>query len=164
VSHGGAPLTGYTVTAYVGYFPARVQSFNSLATTQVITGLSNGRTYRFAVAAKSTVTGPQSTLTEAITVGAPLAPTAVSANVGPGAGQATLHWTAPPNNGSAIIGYNVRPYQDGVALPARAYSSTATTVTVTNLTRGKSYTFRIAARNARGVGPYSAATNTITAT
>jgi hypothetical protein len=54
-SDGGSPITGYVVTPYIGYFPLPSRTFNSQATTQVITGLTNGRTYRFRVRAINAV-------------------------------------------------------------------------------------------------------------
>ena len=47
----GAPVTGYVVTAFVGFAPVATQTFNSTATSQVMTGLTTGTTYRFRVAA-----------------------------------------------------------------------------------------------------------------
>src|SRR5262245_60106781 len=41
----------YVVTPFVGYVPLPSILFNSSATTQTITGLANGTTYRFKVAA-----------------------------------------------------------------------------------------------------------------
>ena len=68
VSNGGSPITGYVVTAYVGYFPAKVVTFPSNATTQTVTGLTNGTLYRFKVAAINAVgTGGQSTISNAVT-------------------------------------------------------------------------------------------------
>ena len=54
--------------------PTRV--FNSTATTQTITGLVNGASYTFKIAARTANgTGPQSPASAPITVGAPVAPT-----------------------------------------------------------------------------------------
>jgi hypothetical protein len=57
---------------------------------------------------------------------------------------------------------SIVPYHNGVALPARTFASTATAEIVTGLARGTTYTFEVAARNARGTGPRSATTNKIT--
>lgn len=65
---GGAPVTGYVVTPYVGYFPLPSSTFASTATTQTVTGLKNGVTYRFRVQAVNDV-GPSlfSKVTNAVT-------------------------------------------------------------------------------------------------
>ena len=81
----------------------------------------------------------------------------------PGNGSATVSWTAPAtNNGSAIVGYVVTPYVGGAARVPRAYNSTATTQVVTGLANGTTYTFTVAAKNARGIGAQSAASNAVT--
>ena len=54
-SDGGSPVTGYVVTAYVGYTPVKTRIFISTSTTQTITGLTNGKTYRFRVRALNAI-------------------------------------------------------------------------------------------------------------
>jgi hypothetical protein len=94
-------------------------------------------------------------------VGAPTEPTTVKATAG--TGRATIQWTAPTtNNGSAITGYTVTPYLGTTAQTARTYSSAATSETVTGLQGGRSYTFTVAAINARGTGPPSLPSNAVT--
>ena len=72
--------------------------------------------------------------------------------------RVTLTWNAPASNGAAITDYiiqrstNGRPWAtvgDGV--------STARSYVVTGLTNGVSYRFRVAAKNAVGVGSWSLA-------
>ncbi|MDQ1380229.1 MAG: hypothetical protein QOJ71_948, partial [Actinomycetota bacterium] len=53
-------------------------------------------------------------------------------------------------------------YVGTTAQPARTFNSTATTQTITGLTNSTTYTFRIAATNARGTGPTSVPTNAVT--
>jgi predicted phage tail protein len=70
-SDGGSAITGYVVTPYVGYYALPSQAFGSTATTQAITGLTNGTQYRFRVRAVNAVgTGGYSTVTN------PIVPTA----------------------------------------------------------------------------------------
>ncbi len=75
----------------------------------------------------------------------------------PGNGQAVLAWTAPANGGSAITDYVVE-FRTGAAAFA-VFSdgvSTATGATVTGLTNGTAYDFRVSAVNAVGPGAVSA--------
>jgi predicted phage tail protein len=159
-----AGITGYVVTGYVGYYAVLHQTFNSTATTQVIAGLTNGKTYAFRVAAANTNgTGAPSAAMSAGVIGAPKAPTGLQATAG--TQQATLHFRVAGTNGSPVTGYVVTVFISGT----RSYSgliSTAsmTTLVVQGLTTGKHYSFKIAARNARGVGPQSAISNVVTPT
>jgi hypothetical protein len=163
-TNNGSPVTGYVVTPYIGYSPQPTITFNSTATTQTITGLTNGTNYGFKIAAiNARGTGPQSLAAKIITVGAPVAPTGVTATAG--SGSATVSWTAPAsNNGSAVSGYVVTPYIGTVAQAATTFNSTATTQIVTGLTAGTTYTFKVSAINARGTGPQSTSSNGVTPT
>jgi hypothetical protein len=74
-------------------------------------------------------------------------------------------WTAPSENGgSAITGYKVTPYKAGVAQSPDSDESGETSKTITGLTAGTAYTFKVAAVNAIGTGPDSAASNVVTPT
>ena len=56
---GGSPITGYVVTPYIDSTPQSPTTFNSTATTQTVTGLTNGTAYTFTVAATNAAgTGP----------------------------------------------------------------------------------------------------------
>jgi hypothetical protein len=159
---GGSPVTGYVVTPYIADTPQPAQGFDNTTTTETVTGLTNGVTYRFGVQAMNAVgTGASSALSDAVTPGTPGPPTIGTAVAGDG--QATLFWTAPTvDNGSPITGYAVTPSIDGVAQPPVTFDSTATTQTVTGLTNGSPYTFTVAAINAFGTGANSAPSNPVT--
>jgi titin len=156
---GTATVTGYSVTTFTGSGSTVVstQTFPSTATAQLITSLSNGTAYQFQVRAiDSNGTGPPSELSNIVTVGAPLAPTGASAVRGNM--QATVSWTAPSSdNGSAITSYTVTGSPGGTAVVA----APATSVAVTGLTNGTSYTFQVTATNANGTGPASASSNAV---
>ena len=67
-------IIGYIVTPYTGWSTHALASrvFNSQRTTEAITGLKNGKTYRFKVAAKyANGTGPTSIATNLVRVGPP---------------------------------------------------------------------------------------------
>ncbi len=161
-ANNGAAITGYQVVPYIGATAQAPRLFASTATTQAITGLTNGTTYTFAVSAvNSRGTGP-ATVSGPVLVGAPTASGLITATAG--AGQATVTWSVPANNGSAITGYIVTPVKAGVAQAPISYNATTATRTITGLTPGSSYTFRVVATNARGNGPSSALSNAVTPT
>jgi uncharacterized repeat protein (TIGR01451 family) len=159
----GSPITGYVVTPYLNGVAQAPQSFDASTTTRTITGLTVGSSYTFTVAAVNAAgTGPASPQSNAVvpyTVpGAPTIGTVSAAN-----SAATVSWTAPASNGgSPITGYVVTPYINGVAQPSQTFNSTATTQLVSGLTPGTSYTFKVAAVNAAGTGPASAASAAVT--
>lgn len=86
----------------------------------------------------------------------PKVPQSFSARAGDG--QATLAWTPPASDGGTPITNYIVQYAT-ISNPnwttfSRA-PSTATTATVTGLTNGTYYSFRVAAVNARGTGTFS---------
>jgi hypothetical protein len=79
----------------------------------------------------------------------------------PGDAAATLSWNTPADNGFAITGYVVTPYQAGVAQPPVTFNSAALTQDLTALTNGSSYTFTVAGKNNVATGPQSAASSAV---
>ena len=157
-----SPITGYIVTPYLNGVAQAPQSYGA-ATTQTLTGLTAGASYTFTVAAVNAIgTGSASPQSAAVVPYAlPGAPTIGAVSAGDSA--ATVNWTAPASNGgSTITGYVVTPYIAGVAQTAQTFSSAATSESVTGLTPGTSYTFKVAAVNAAGTGPASAASAAVT--
>ena len=139
------------------------QTFNTTATTDTVTGLANNTAYTFAVAAingvgTGTASAQSNSVTTATTPGAPTIGTASKASNT----SANVSWTAPASNGgSAVTGYVVTPYIGGTAQTAETFNTTATTDTVTGLTNGQTYTFKVAAINAVGTGTQSAASASV---
>jgi RHS repeat-associated protein len=155
-SNGGSPVTGYTVTASPG---GQTATAGGAATSATVTGLTNGTSYTFTVTAKnSRVTGAASAPSASVVPAAPPgAPTGVVAV--PGNGQATVSWTAPASNGgSPIISYTVTSAPGGLV----ATTTGATSVTVTGLTNGTAYTFKVVAANAVSSSASSAASTAVT--
>ena len=96
-------------------------------------------------------------------VTAPNAPTSLSGTAGNG--QVSLSWTAPASNGGAAITDYAVQYSSNSGSTWATFSdgaSTATSATVTGLTNGTAYTFRVAAVNSVGTGAYSSASASVT--
>jgi large repetitive protein len=129
------------------------------ATHITVKGLTNGTPYTFTVTATNKIgTGPASSPSAIPVTPAtvPGAPTNVKATT-PGKGQATVTFTAPASNGgSAITGYTVTSSPGG-----QKASGAGTTLTVTGLTSGTTYTFTVKAANAMGTGPASSHSNSV---
>jgi hypothetical protein len=91
------------------------------------------------------------------TTTAPGAPTGVTAT--PASSQARVSWTAPASDGgSAITSYTITPYIGATPqTPTPVSNGSATSATVTGLTNGTTYTFKVAATNSVGTGSASAA-------
>jgi hypothetical protein len=92
----------------------------------------------------------------------PPAPTGVTASAGNA--QATVSWTAPTVLAQTpITDYAVQFQPAGGSWQTFTDSvSTATSATVTGLTNGTAYTFKVAATNAVGTGSYSTASSAVT--
>jgi len=148
-SNGGSPVTGYTVTASDG----TTASAAATATSAAVTGLTNGTSYTFTVTATNTAgVSASSAASNAVTpTGPPEAPDFTGWTVGNG--QATLDWSAPAGDGGEpVTGYTITMEPGGATYSAAA---TATSLAVTGLTDGTSYSFSIAATNAAGTSPAS---------
>jgi parallel beta-helix repeat protein len=153
-SKNGSAITGYTVTPYLANVAQQPRVFDSTATTEVIGGLVNAKTYEFTVAARNARGTSASSIVISATIGTPTAPSDVTAR--PSNGSATTRWTPPStNNGSSVTGYTISVYLEGAWQRDIHYRSTATSETITGLTGAGAYGFRIAAQNARGIGPRS---------
>ncbi len=151
-----SPLTGYVITPYLAGVAQAPASAGPGATSQTISGLANGTTYTFKVSAQNATGSSPAVVTAAIKVGTPTAPVLVTARSGNN--QATVSWWPSTANGSALTSYVVTPYVAGVAKPAQTFAAASNSVTVTGLTNGTIYTFKVYATNAVGAGPASVPT------
>jgi hypothetical protein len=156
---GSGAITGYTVTSSPG---GLTTAAGPAATSAVVTGLTNGTPYTFSVRATNAVgDGPSSSPSNVVIPFMPVppgAPQGVSA-VG-GNGKATVTWTAPADPGnSPISSYTVTASPGGVSVLAAA---SATSVDVTGLTNGTTYTFTVHATSGAGAGPESSPSNAVT--
>jgi hypothetical protein len=174
-SDGGSPIIAYRVVIEPY---GNIHVVEPADTVAVIRGLTNGMKWKFQVFATNKIgSSKRSAFSNSVTptdtattppppppppppATAPGAPTGVAATAGDG--QATVRWTAPASTGgSAITSYRVTVSPGGrvVTVPAPA-----TTTTVAQLANGTPYTFVVAATNAIGTSPNSAASAPVTPT
>ena len=161
-SNGGETIDSYTVTSY-SVTDVALGTCETTTTSCLVTGLTTGATYTFAVMAKNVNgNGPVSVATSAVTILAvPNAPTAVTAVAG--VNLASVSWTAPVvDGGSAITGYRVTSSPDG--LTCQPQSVVTLSCDVTGLTSGTSYTFTVIAINAIGNSVASTVSNSVSPT
>ena len=151
----GGPPTSYVVTPYIGSTSqaATTVSGSPLATQATIKGLTAGTAYTFAVhAANANGSGADSSHSGSVTptgTAAPGAPTGVAGT--PASSAALVSWSGPTDDGgSAITGYTVTPYIGTQAQSPLQVGGDKTSATVSGLTNGTSYTFKVTATN--GVG------------
>jgi hypothetical protein len=131
----------------------------STALTRVVSGLINGDPYTFEVRAQNSdgdgFTSNSLTATPSTTPGAPVLNSATHGDI-----KVTLVWAEPlDTGGSPITDYE---WTDNSGASWDAFGSTALTGVITGLTNGTSYTFKVRAVNANGVGLLSS--NSLTAT
>ena len=152
LSTGSEPIY-YTVTSNPGGI-----TVTGTSSPLIITGLTNGTPYTFTItASNSGGTSPSSNPSNPVTPQgvptAPLNPTAIA-----GDGQATVSFTAPlSDGGSAILTYRITSTPDGIVA-----TGIGTTVIITGLTNGTSYTFTVIATNSVGDSPSSTLSNAVT--
>jgi len=171
---GGSAITGYLVRA-LDLSGAQVGALHpaaATATSLVVTGLTNGSTYVFQVAATNAVgIGPNSALTSlvvpATVPGAPVIGTAASGTAG-GTVTATANWNAPASNGgSAVTGYVVRALQMSATGTVLATTTSAVQPAsarqLTMTLPAGNYRFTVQAKNKAGSGSQSARSNLVVA-
>ena len=151
----GVTITGYTATASPG--GASCTPAPATATSCTITGLTNGSAYTVTVVSKSAAgsSAPSVATAPVIPAGLPTAPTGVAGQRGDT--SVTVSWAASNPNGDPISAYTV------TSTPG---SKTCTTsgllCTVSGLTNGTPYTFKVVANNSVGASAASAASAAIT--
>jgi hypothetical protein len=159
LSDGGAAITLYTATASPGG-----ETAVGTGSPIVMVGLTVDQPYTFTVTAMNSAgVGPPSAASNAVApTGVPGAPTGVTAAAVRGAiGEAQVSFDAPADNGSPITNYTVTATSSDGGSSA-VVNGTSSPITVTGLTPGDLYTFKVSATNGDGAGPLSAASNQIT--
>jgi fibronectin type 3 domain-containing protein len=160
VSDGGAAITGYAVYrgTVSGGESATPVATNVSTRSFADTGLANGTTYYYQVAAVNAAgTSPQSSQAFAtpqlVQATVPAAPAGLVA-VG-GSSSVGLSWTAPTSGGSPITGYTVLRGTTAGSETAVATNVNATSFTDTGLSNATTYYYKVAAVNAVGPSPSS---------
>ena len=127
-----------------------------------VASLTTAKTYTCTVTATNARgASPASAPSLPVTVGAPAAPTAVTASR-VAAGQIRVKFTPGANNGSKIIRYTARCVSSNGGVTT-VRTGAASPLTVVGLTAGKSYVCTVTATNARGTSPASTASRAVTA-
>jgi hypothetical protein len=155
LSDGGSTITGYTVYSNNGGTDSNASSTNL---SHVVTGLANGTTYTFTVVAQNNVgNGLASDASVPITLPTvPTIPLNIAAEVK--SSSVKLTWSDPASTGgSAITDYIIEyklttggdwvPFDDEIGIDKF--------VTVTGLSNGTSYDFRVSAKNIVGTSEVS---------
>ena len=158
-SNNGSALTKYEYQQNGGSW-ANMANSDASTTSHTVTGLTNGTQYTFKVRAVNTHGGGGEATVTATPVGPPEKPSGLTATDSDQ--QVTLSWTAPSNNGgSAITSYK---YSKDNGTNWTSTGATTTSHTVTGLTNGTEYTFKVRAVNTHGDGAESAAAKATPAT
>ncbi len=114
---GGNPITGYTVTPYIGAVAQTPSVFASVATTQTIGGLTNGTAYTFTVIATNGVgNSAASTPSAAVTPAVPSSLTIVNGSGVPGQAetgdQIIVVYATPPTPSAFCSAWSSTSYPD----------------------------------------------------
>ena len=151
------PTTGSIITPYLDGVAQTPVAFNDSASSHVVTGLLNGRTYTFTVALVNAV-GPSPTSTTApLLIGTPSTPAFVTPTVVNG--EISLRWWPVTANGSPLTGGTIEVYVSDY--PSHLYAIMTFTgagfvQAVTNIVHGSHFTFRVQVTNAVGTSAWSA--------
>ncbi|MEI6680734.1 MAG: FISUMP domain-containing protein [Mariniphaga sp.] len=158
-SNGGSAITSYTATSSPGGFTGIISQAGSGTIT--ITGLTVGTAYTFTVKATNAAgAGAASAASNSVTpYGVPGAPTIGTAIAGDT--KATVTFTAPVSNGGSVITSYTATSTPGGFTGTLSQAGNGT-ITITGLTNGTAYTFKVTATNAAGTGAASAASNSVT--
>jgi hypothetical protein len=159
-SDGGSPIISYTIVPNDAS-PTTIPSTGASSYAQSVTNLSQSTNYQFRVYATNALgDGPYSNYSNLIsTFGVPGAPGVGLAALA-GNTSATVDYYAAFDGGSPITSYTAVSTPGG--LTGTVYQAGGGTITVSGLSQGTTYQFRVYATNAYGSGSFSGYTNQIT--
>jgi hypothetical protein len=149
-SNGGDSITSFriTVSPFIAGSPFMAQGRD---TSFTVTGLTNGTSYSFTIAAVNTVgAGPDSAPATAIpTTTVPDSPAPATATRGNQ--QLTIGWRVPAYTGGvAIDQYQVQVFSGTTLVQSQIAPAASTSLIITGLNNGTAYTARVAAHNTVG--------------
>ena len=152
---GGSPITSYTATC-TSSNGGTTRGGTGAASPITVTGLTSAKTYTCKVKATNAVgVGPNSVASTSFIVPAvPGAPSGVAVIVN--GTSVSVRFTAPANGGSPITSYTAWCTSSNGGT-TRGAKRAASPISVTGLTSAKTYTCKVNATNAVGVGPNSTA-------
>lgn len=151
VSHPSARFVWYRVSTTVGDGTVCVTTLRSC----VIRDLDNGTEYSVQVEAFDDLDVLASSLSSALVVPVGLPGVATNVTAVPSVSSATVSWSAAYSNGG-VVSYVVTSSPG-----ARTCSSSSTSCTISGLTNGVVYTFKVLASNSFGSGYISEASNSV---
>ena len=157
---GDANIIGYRIQVQVGpdSWAELIKDTGSAATSHTISGLNNGTKYNFRIAAINRAGISPNSKTSASVAPATLPQPPTNLVAVAESGTANLRWSAPTEDGgSAVSGYRIQVKigTSAWATIERAAANNGTSHTVTGLTNGRNYRFRVAAINDVGTSDYS---------
>jgi uncharacterized repeat protein (TIGR02543 family) len=164
----GAAITSYTAQAYDpdgNEVTGATCTISAPSTScDVSTNLAAGTAYTFKVTATNAAgTGSASAASSSAAINAaPSAPRNVTGTASNG--SVAVSWDAPSDSrGSAVTGYTVTAYTAGNIVAGTCTATAPTeTCSVTGLTNGQPYTFKVTATNGIGTSAQSTASSTVT--
>ena len=158
-SNGGSPITQYTATSNPGGITGTVTQAG--AGTITVSGLTAGTVYTFKVTATNALgTSVASEASASVTPKGPPGAPAIGAATATSAWTATVAFTAPASNGGSPITHYTATSNPGGITGTLAQEGSGT-ITVTGLTAGTGYTFKVTATNAAGTSVMSQATASV---
>lgn len=152
----GGKAAGFTATQ-------SAQTVTQSSSPIVLTITGNPGSYSFGGSAFNAFgTSPASNSVSQTLTSLPQAPTIGTTTLSNA--DAVVNWTLSSNGGKTLTAITIIPYLNGTTAqtPVNAATTSSTSHTVTGLTQGSSYTFKVKTTNANGVGLESSVSNSVT--